>query len=1519
MKNSVIWICAVVLAISQPASAQPGEGPPESTLIPRGPMPEGVFSGLLSVLEAAFSDAHAPAAGNGAGAGARGSLRSTQSARSNNVMAWQSLRSAPWPDYTRLIRMGTGSGREGDSGTDAKWVWEAPDHGFVELRPDLSEQTVSEFQRRTLTPVPFSKELAMIAGQSRTTGLGSMQGGGGLNADPPGRKRVRPSSFTDLVHLAYAAAMLGHSNEAAGLFRRALQLNGQGLARMVEDHSEFALAEGRRRLEAGRPRSEVLEQWEVAWHLSPPGPRRLELADYCEQLRQQIAEFGALAASEIESPGKLPAAQRAAYCLDRFQDIRPPVGAPANPGYRPRAVFPGTLEQELVQIGLAGVPALLEHLDDRRLSRTVEPDARGVNGPDRRIPLPQVWRVQDHALLCLETILQLSLRPPATSGHVRPLLSAEPAESRAAAVADIRDWWRQYGNRPLAEARLARMNTLSIAERITQLNRIGVAAADGVDVVSLLKSWAIEASADDLCALAMALAERGDLSLLPLLRQVAEEGRYNCEQLLLDHGEASDVVRAYWRQRQNRSGLEDDIHGENPVLHHVLRQTDDKPSPHRKAFTNRIWLAPLLIEGLQHRDLRPPRVVDGKTLRTCFADDCWLRLERLTGHEAGARLTDPPEARFAAMDRWLAWWNSEGAAAFIARHPQARPLLDLAASAPKVAAAELPPVVTVGGAGSGSLQYRMSRAEALALVARGDVEAGRVQGQPALRFATAAAAVRWFDQARPENTSAVDATNNPLFRLGPASLRGPVPGLDGTVWLSQPEVSRGWAEVRAQVEAAVADPGRGLKTIEGAEVVLMDTRRRLWLVRSSETLATLHGYDPATRSWTERHGGQPTMAQRSRTSKGMLPAGWESRGGALFFAASGELHVLEGEQWTVWPCPDRWPDQRILLGGRAREGLVIAEADPGSVLFWTRPPEARPGTVPNCWAYLGGHVEAVADTNRSARWLPAGWRSAWGWPGPASGSVSLASTGGVRQTQAVSLPGLRFHQAASCGRNSQGAELFVLEGVTQLEPLAKSRYRLILVPADGSARDLGTGSAEAFWQKRGACHLAQDGAWWLAAAGTLHRVSATGHVRQFPLAGADLAGLGIRASDVAGRIYFEEGGTLWRLDPAGTNLTVHEGVLVPSLSAMPLHPVWWDSFGRPWCEDPVQFRDLARFNHGRWERIRSGDDPDAAIRRVARACAGNNGAMLFQSEDADAIWLCDADGVVQARGLKELVLLHGDRFRRAIPRTPTYWTGDRFLKESGVLAADADGNVWMAEGRTGPGVWHSNRWLALEQGGREEGREEGGAPGISARLLCPVGDGHQVAWADGTGGGALLAVRSGRIQKLRDWPELAAATLEGPGGLRIDFEGRLWICRDEQSIGLRPDGDARKHPGYLVHIDRSHGYWFRQPSPGADRAVTLTRVDPAGGTASVTLKGAPVDSEWTGGPPLIGPRETPDGSLWVARFGQLIRLALRDGTWSQVEQHALERQRFMGLWCAADGKVWLQGEFGFSAYAVGSP
>ncbi|MCI0379000.1 MAG: hypothetical protein L0215_15435, partial [Gemmataceae bacterium] len=215
-------------------------------------------------------------------------------------------------------------------------------------------------------------------------------------------------------------------------------------------------------LQKGAPRSQVLEHWQKALTDSPQSKYAAQLRDYIAQLKPQIEEDKKLAAGAVKAPEKLPLAERIAYYLERFPDVRGEQFS--DPGFCSTVgMGEGTaLSDAVVRIGRPAIPALIEKLNDRRLVRSV--------GWWRSYAKSRtVLRVQDVAIQCIHAILdQTFYERRSTSTY----FSIEEPKTREKVIVDIKAWWKEYGHRPPIEGHIGRLEQLSLWRRFELLEKI---------------------------------------------------------------------------------------------------------------------------------------------------------------------------------------------------------------------------------------------------------------------------------------------------------------------------------------------------------------------------------------------------------------------------------------------------------------------------------------------------------------------------------------------------------------------------------------------------------------------------------------------------------------------------------------------------------------------------------------------------------------------------------------------------------------------------------------------------------------------------------------------------------------------------------------------------------------------------------------------------------------------------------------------------------------------------------------
>jgi hypothetical protein len=84
---------------------------------------------------------------------------------------------------------------------------------------------------------------------------------------------------------------------------------------------------------------------------------------------------------------------------------------------------------------------------------------------------------------------------------------------------------------------------------------------------------------------------------------------------------------------------------------------------------------PAMVECLAYRQRNGLMGTPQGGVNFGIADECMENLILLTGHNEGFVFTDPPAARDAVFDKWLAWWKAQGEAAFVGTHPEVAKVL----------------------------------------------------------------------------------------------------------------------------------------------------------------------------------------------------------------------------------------------------------------------------------------------------------------------------------------------------------------------------------------------------------------------------------------------------------------------------------------------------------------------------------------------------------------------------------------------------------------------------------------------------------------------------------------------------------------------------------------------------------------------------------------------------------------------------------------------------------------------------
>ena len=662
---------------------------------------------------------------------------SLESLRARHLRSLESLRETSWPKLTGLSRVRYARTRLSSNQTNDwnhAWLADRIPSGIVALddRFALHYLQTNFFHRTEL--VNFTAELKETFRYLASTNAADHQNW--RRADLKYWHQQSSQYFETLFHHAYAAAWFGHTNEAVTLLHTGFgrDVGVSGLDRMVEGAAGRLYDDSFKLFDAGVARSELVEAWERFLRIFPQSTLAPQLKEYVETMKQQLAEFSKIAQSTVENPDKLPPAERSEYYLARFPEIR---REHAETGFYSAPKFD---DERLVKLGHDAIPALLNHLDDRRFTRMT----RGSYGRPRFIV-----RVQDLAFRCLREITKQGYE-----GNSFTWLSEASPEKRTQVIADFRDWWSRYGKLSPLEAQLAALENKPVAERLQGLSRLMFQDRTSVDELAVLRRWATNAPPDQRHLLAEPLARRGDSSLMPLLRERLGRSFGVDPEPLVRFGGPEEVAaaRAYeWKRLADQ---------EAPWLLNVFSSaifrvvnpegTNQPPIP---------ILIPLIADALEIRPVTLMSVATGWGVSS-DADRAMQVLSTHVRFDSGYRTNAPLPERFAAMDRWMSWWHRSGRADHVAAHPEAAVVcMDAPINDASLRAATMPEFVKVRAADrSAPVVYDVPRSNLVDLVRNKAVTGFAIEGTRHFWFDSAEHESHWLAQApkllRPSSTQA---------------------------------------------------------------------------------------------------------------------------------------------------------------------------------------------------------------------------------------------------------------------------------------------------------------------------------------------------------------------------------------------------------------------------------------------------------------------------------------------------------------------------------------------------------------------------------------------------------------------------------------------------------------------------------------------------------------------------------------------------------------------------------------------
>ncbi|MFH1741936.1 MAG: hypothetical protein ABIH23_23275 [bacterium] len=608
--------------------------------IPRQKMPEKVYEILREAVESfPYSE--------------RGQLNDYLK---RSLEGLDNLHGFPWPDLNKLERVHVYGSKKEEEFFSA---WRLPSEGedLILVLWDCVETHVRKDAYSRVEVVEYSDELDRLLKFVKTRILADR---GKTDFDfmrEMGAAGLVYSYGVFPINHIYAAAYFGREDDAKILALEALRESEIVFSTAYPSLAGEAYGGCMAMLKEGAPWGEIVARCESSLALYADTHYGTEITNLLEDAKKHVAEeqFGRQA---TDDPEELPLDERIAYYIERFTEIS------GERGMMGECIAVGEGEgtrysAAIVKIGPPTIPALIEHLTDRRTTRSLS--GRHMRHQDRVL-------VQDVALQCIEKILDIrfcDLIDPHTY-----LLSAKTPEVREKMISDIKCWWKEYGRKPPIEGYVARLDKSPIPYRLSLLRQIERIDESAVDSVALLKDWADEAHPWVLPSVAFALARHGDLSLLPDIREMARntaDDDYHfysrdCMSFLLRYGEPEDfrfIHRAV--KREIRSGSTARRGGYYEAVRIAIRDPIS------------LLAVPMLVDFLDSREplrgIRPGAPFS-------VADDCMEALVRLTGHNEGyeavlfGKENQSMEKRYAAIDRWIAWWKAEGEEAYCRERPE---------------------------------------------------------------------------------------------------------------------------------------------------------------------------------------------------------------------------------------------------------------------------------------------------------------------------------------------------------------------------------------------------------------------------------------------------------------------------------------------------------------------------------------------------------------------------------------------------------------------------------------------------------------------------------------------------------------------------------------------------------------------------------------------------------------------------------------------------------------------------------
>ncbi len=484
-------------------------------------------------------------------------------------------------------------------------------------------------------------------------------------------EEIPPRNMPLLFQYAYLAASFDENELADRLTQILLYLQPDYFRGLFDRLASYGIQEGKSKLQSQNPFQRAFKRWKATAEVYQGSQFSGQLNQLIADVKPQVEQEHSLL-QENTDVDSMPQSEKIEYYIDRLQYTRE--HAVSNPA------FYSLLSQcrPLIEMGRPAIPALIGHLDDTRLTLTVHQHL-GLDG--------KVYRVHDAVGRCINKILAFSptFSDWSTSPQNRDEYLTEYKQKMKA-------WWENAKELKREEWYLSQLEATPIRKRIQLLNQIEEINSDAVDSIALLKTWAGELGEDgnakrveesqhkinnnlninqsqknsfifnikapprtdnDLCTIANALAERGDFSLLPRVRNIfkvnLDKGIYHYPFVgyLAKYGEQNDFRLLY---RETKKEMQDGFDpGSSKIVGPVFSGISS--STHRLT----IPLLVLFLDCHQQSGVGSNWYGDGGF---SYADKAMRILIERTGHNEGFLTSMSPIERKHAIQKWKQWWES---------------------------------------------------------------------------------------------------------------------------------------------------------------------------------------------------------------------------------------------------------------------------------------------------------------------------------------------------------------------------------------------------------------------------------------------------------------------------------------------------------------------------------------------------------------------------------------------------------------------------------------------------------------------------------------------------------------------------------------------------------------------------------------------------------------------------------------------------------------------------------------------